>query len=96
MKQTEVLAWPGTPSAALTTTDAILVSSSFYKYSIVDTHKPQTIKFFIVSRESRGVELLTATEITFDVICGMVSTTILAPPILQVTVSDYLLMRGLD
>ena len=62
----------------------------------MDTHKPQTIKFFIVSRESRGVELLTATEITLDVTCGLVSTTILAPSILPVTVNDYYLMRGLD
>ena len=85
MKQTEDLTlpftWPGTPSAKLTTTDAIL-SGNEGRYNVVEKHKPHVIKFFIISKESRGVELLTATEITLDITCGLTSTTIVAPSIL--------------
>lgn len=87
------MAWPGTPNAELTTTDAI-DKTSYYQFEVVDTHKPQTIKFFMVSKESRGVTLLPSTEIVMDITCGLTSTTVLAPPILPTTVSDYLLMRG--
>tara|TARA_B110000285_G_C14812433_1_gene462601 strand:- start:72 stop:425 length:354 start_codon:yes stop_codon:yes gene_type:complete len=57
----------------------------------------QTIRFFIVSKESSGVELLTPTEITLTVTCGPISTTVVAPTILPVlTGTDYYLIKKAD